>query len=226
MPHTSVCGITPAFAGLSPIPWSVRYVFLTRLPCFTRPKTPVASDLHVLGTPPAFVLSQDQTLHLSCHSFAARQSSDAPALLCVGSSLSVYRCQRTCATMTLVSGRHQQGRSVPPRFFCQVFFCVFTFFSSARRIHPLSARCRRHPIQRPLAARRPRLACSLLATTAIFVKLFFATPRFFSRRASPPRARRPVPRQRGSSSSPPALLSSCFFKNFMRRRILTCVFPL
>jgi hypothetical protein len=27
------------------------------------PKDPFALDLHVLGTPPAFVLSQDQTLH-------------------------------------------------------------------------------------------------------------------------------------------------------------------
>src|SRR6185369_17933942 len=31
----------------------------------THPKT-FARDLHVLGTPPAFVLSQDQTLQLTC----------------------------------------------------------------------------------------------------------------------------------------------------------------
>ena len=26
-------------------------------------------DLHVLGTPPAFILSQDQTLHIKCSVF-------------------------------------------------------------------------------------------------------------------------------------------------------------
>ena len=56
---TSVCGISSAFAGLSPTPrhvptWSsaVRH---------SECKHP-ACDLHALGTPPAFVLSQDQTL--------------------------------------------------------------------------------------------------------------------------------------------------------------------
>ena len=39
-------------------------MFLTRLPCAISPKQHVAFDLHVLRTPPAFVLSQDQTLHL------------------------------------------------------------------------------------------------------------------------------------------------------------------
>ena len=177
-------------------------MFLTRLPCSTPPKQNVASDLHVLGTPPAFVLSQDQTLHLSCHSFAARQPSDAPACLCVGSSLSVSGYQRTCATVTPVPGRPQQGRSVPPRFFVKSFFCVFTLFSSVR--------CRRRPVRRPLAARRPRLACSLLATAAIFVKLFFAAPRFFSRRDRPPRSPSRSPTA-GLFFLPPLLLSSCFF---------------
>src|SRR6266568_7289458 len=31
-----------------------------------RPKSPFSSDLHVLSTPPAFVLSQDQTLRTTC----------------------------------------------------------------------------------------------------------------------------------------------------------------
>ena len=36
----SVCGITPTFAGLSPSKRPVRYVFLTRLPCYSRPYEP------------------------------------------------------------------------------------------------------------------------------------------------------------------------------------------
>jgi hypothetical protein len=37
-------------------------VLLTRAPLSTNPKTSIPFDLHVLGTPPAFILSQDQTL--------------------------------------------------------------------------------------------------------------------------------------------------------------------
>ena len=38
-------------------------MLLTRSPLSQEPKLPFTLDLHVLGTPPAFVLSQDQTLH-------------------------------------------------------------------------------------------------------------------------------------------------------------------
>ena len=38
---------------------------------FTKdPKVPFSFDLHVLGTPPAFVLSQDQTLQLKLKSLS------------------------------------------------------------------------------------------------------------------------------------------------------------
>ena len=58
-----LCGISPAFAGLFPIEGQITHVLRTRAPC----AIPVllrkrALDLHVLSTPPAFVLSQDQTL--------------------------------------------------------------------------------------------------------------------------------------------------------------------
>ena len=39
-------------------------MLLTRSPLSRRPKPPFALDLHVLGTPPALILSQDQTLQL------------------------------------------------------------------------------------------------------------------------------------------------------------------
>ena len=57
------CGISPPFGGLSPTSGQVTHVLLTRLPRY-RGLPPFAFDLHVLGTPPAFVLSQDQTLQL------------------------------------------------------------------------------------------------------------------------------------------------------------------
>ena len=55
----SLSDISSAFAELSQCRGQVSYVFLTRAPL--TPKGPF--DLHVLGTPPAFILSQDQTLH-------------------------------------------------------------------------------------------------------------------------------------------------------------------
>ncbi|KAF0821200.1 hypothetical protein KIS1582_5106 [Cytobacillus firmus] len=40
-------------------------MLLTRPPLTFREQAPIRPlDLHVLGTPPAFVLSQDQTLHI------------------------------------------------------------------------------------------------------------------------------------------------------------------
>ena len=41
----------------------VPHVLLTRSPLSTRASPGFSFDLHVLGAPPAFVLSQDQTLH-------------------------------------------------------------------------------------------------------------------------------------------------------------------
>ncbi len=63
-----LCGISIPFGMLSPSDRQVTHALLTRPPlsssCFI-PKESTGRfslDLHVLGTPPAFVLSQDQTL--------------------------------------------------------------------------------------------------------------------------------------------------------------------
>ena len=61
---TTTCGINPAFAGLSHTWRQMIYVLRTLSPLSIRNiATPHTSlDLHVLSTPPAFVLSQNQTL--------------------------------------------------------------------------------------------------------------------------------------------------------------------
>jgi hypothetical protein len=58
-------GISPGFPELSRSYGQVTHVLLTRPPLGSRRASPPQAplDLHVLGTPPAFVLSQDQTLH-------------------------------------------------------------------------------------------------------------------------------------------------------------------
>ena len=57
----TACGLTHHFWWLSPTSGQITHVFLTRPP---RDHPKVAPfDLHALGTPPALLLSQDQTLH-------------------------------------------------------------------------------------------------------------------------------------------------------------------
>ena len=55
-------GINPGFPGLSRCRGQVTHVLLTRSPLSPGPKPWFSLDLHVLSAPPAFVLSQDQTL--------------------------------------------------------------------------------------------------------------------------------------------------------------------
>ena len=57
-----LCGISRCFHLLSPRLGQIAHALLTRPPLEEHPKALSPLDLHVLGTPPAFVLSQDQTL--------------------------------------------------------------------------------------------------------------------------------------------------------------------
>ena len=60
-------GISPGFPGLSRSCRQITHALLTRSPLSRSPRQAsgtASHDLHALGTPPAFVLSQDQTLRL------------------------------------------------------------------------------------------------------------------------------------------------------------------
>ena len=62
-----LCGISSRFQLLSPCMRQVTHALLTRPPLShqsIRRCQGASFDLHVLGTPPAFILSQDQTLML------------------------------------------------------------------------------------------------------------------------------------------------------------------
>ena len=67
MSPLATCGINSPFGELSPTSRQIAHVLRTRSPldfsCITTQKTPF--DLHVLSTPPAFVLSQNQTLRIN-----------------------------------------------------------------------------------------------------------------------------------------------------------------
>ena len=62
MRHVVISGIRPSFPGLSQSQGQVTHVLLTRSPLIPPASWRSSFDLHVLSTPPAFVLSQDQTL--------------------------------------------------------------------------------------------------------------------------------------------------------------------
>ena len=96
------CGIRTPFGILSPCLGQVAHALLTRPPLKHtgfHPKTSAnlsPLDLHVLGTPPAFVLSQDQTLAfnpLSSHRFPGSilTHSELLSFLCVVVSVSFSR---------------------------------------------------------------------------------------------------------------------------------------
>jgi hypothetical protein len=55
-------GINPPFGRLFRSQGQVAHVLRTRSPLSASPKTCFSFDLHVLTMPPAFTLSQDQTL--------------------------------------------------------------------------------------------------------------------------------------------------------------------
>src|ERR1700739_4379061 len=81
-------GINPGFPGLSRCQGWVTHVLLTRSPLSPDPKVRFSLDLHVLSAPPAFVLSQDQTLREEC----------SPA-----------RSRRVFFTLSLCSKSHPEG---------------------------------------------------------------------------------------------------------------------
>ena len=58
----TLCGISHRFQWLFPCMSQVAHALLTRPPLGSAPKRFPSLDLHVLSTPPAFILSQDQTL--------------------------------------------------------------------------------------------------------------------------------------------------------------------
>ena len=60
-------GISTPFEMLSRTPGQIIHALLTRAPLNQGASPPIPFDLHVLGTPPAFVLSQDQTLQFICY---------------------------------------------------------------------------------------------------------------------------------------------------------------
>ena len=83
-----------SFTRYSPVRHSTQY-----------PKVPFSFDLHVLSTPPAFILSQDQTLKFNLYKTKKRYSRKAPqktndSLIAVSASFPLSSCQRPRTTVS------------------------------------------------------------------------------------------------------------------------------
>ena len=103
-------------------------------------------DLHVLGTPPAFVLSQDQTLMFNPLSFSVQSSINSSLLTVVLRFLFLYRFQGSVALSSAVLSS-ELGYNITPIGFCQHLFLHFWNFFVFFLKHELflytsySARC-------------------------------------------------------------------------------------
>src|SRR6267142_1711846 len=74
-------GISPSFLGLSRSSGQVTHVLLTRSRLCPRASPGSSLHLHVLSTPPAFVLSQDQTLREEPRGTSPRGNRERQSLL-------------------------------------------------------------------------------------------------------------------------------------------------
>ncbi len=83
-------GISVGFPTLSQSSGQIVYVLLTRSPLDHPASWALSFDLHVLGTPPAFILSQDQTLRLIITLFVFRFYS------CLNDTLRYWRVLSVC----------------------------------------------------------------------------------------------------------------------------------
>jgi hypothetical protein len=88
-----ICGINSPFGELSPTSRQIPHVLRTRSPLnyFCIATEVIPFDLHVLSTPPAFVLSQNQTLRKNLEPRIASGTKFAP-VLAKGPTISDHSC--------------------------------------------------------------------------------------------------------------------------------------
>ena len=154
--HKSLCGISSPFELLSPASGQIIHVLLTRSPLTLQSKSPRPSDLHVLGTPPAFILSQDQTLHIFHHSLRVCQV--RPFVFCFPSRklaffskvslgirlLSVFSCQGSvcqCAPEIKTRFSFLSAGFIPPLFWTFIVRPVVCDHC-CHHVHMLSLTCK------------------------------------------------------------------------------------
>ena len=135
------CGISTCFQVLSPCVGQIAHALLTRPPLKHLGASSSMSplDLHVLGTPPAFVLSQDQTLMFNptpptganrSMVFLTRSESDCS--FCSYFSISFSRIAPSPSEPLALARAPRDNIDYYTHFprFCQAFFFIFFLFYS------------------------------------------------------------------------------------------------
>jgi hypothetical protein len=157
-PPRGTSGISPSFDGLSRSSGQVTHVLLTRSRLCPGASPGSSLHLHVLGTPPAFVLSQDQTLREVPHELQIHMMPTQPL---TGSDE-----QRDChdqnrATSTLRRPQHDGGidQSQKP--------CSKPIFNNSICRHPRE-RVRQSNLDASLASARHAHAVAFSKTAAPF----------------------------------------------------------
>ena len=98
----TLCGISSSFPLLSPTHRQVIHALLTRPPLTKKPKSLCPFDLNVLSTPPAFILSQDQTLDKFVSQRPSGRSDHSPSYdLALCYLFRVYKLQELSETKKL-----------------------------------------------------------------------------------------------------------------------------
>ena len=118
-----LCGISSRFQLLSPSERQVAHALLTRSPLTREPKLLRPFDLHVLGTPPAFVLSQDQTLYKLYLNDRSRSN--------------LYRAICHSLKLFILSFTGNWLNPVPPSFQLHIFRCAPVWCFSFRSLFNL-----------------------------------------------------------------------------------------
>ncbi len=182
-----LCGISTCFQVLSPSKGQVAHALLTRSPLNHQPKSMVPFDLHVLGTPPAFVLSQDQTLVFNlygCLPASSLPGSRSPAAAAHFPSLGRLqspalrspdssRRLRSPWLLFLALYSFQGAPAAPIRGFCAPFDCSLCIVAKGGTKHNVTAT--------PFSVSISCYSDSplLLFMVRISIHLFFVDSRFF-----------------------------------------------
>ena len=123
-------GLSPRFQGLSRSSWAGCLRITHPFASISVQQAGLLSiDLHVLGTPPAFILSQDQTLHLISSSIVTASR----CLSCINLLTFVVSCNVSISCSVFKELPHcpfeQCSMSISSsRFLCQHVFCFFLCF--------------------------------------------------------------------------------------------------
>ena len=116
----------------------------TRAPLIKDPKVLASFDLHVLSTPPAFVLSQDQTLHLCSRLSNPIISKDDQELHQGNPQASIQRVSEHCSIVKVLLGtvpvRQQKEVDATRAFHPFQIVCLAQFVSAGYRIPRLAFR--------------------------------------------------------------------------------------